>query len=79
MQDVAVRCFDAIGGLDLMSAPPRRYRFERTMGGTILAGGETDLDFVDVQTGRPPAIPKSTDRAFAPSEDDPDDVSVKGA
>ena len=35
----------------------RRYRFVRAGDGTVLAKGETDWVFVDVQRGRPRSVP----------------------
>lgn len=42
----------------------RRYRFLRTSDNTLLARGETDWVFVDVQTGRPKTIPDEVAQAF---------------
>lgn len=43
----------------------RKYSFERASDGAILARGETDWVFVDIETGRPCAIPADIRRAFA--------------
>jgi len=42
----------------------RKYSFARVSDGAILARGETDWVFVDVETGRPRAIPADIRRAF---------------
>jgi acyl-CoA thioester hydrolase len=42
----------------------RRYRFVRTTDNATLAQGETDWVFIDLQTGRPRAIPHEVSRAF---------------
>ena len=42
----------------------RRYKCIRAADGTVLAQGETDWVFVDVNTGRPRAIPDEIKNAF---------------
>jgi acyl-CoA thioester hydrolase len=42
----------------------RKYRFERLSGGEVLAEGETDWAFLDVQSNRPKSIPESITALF---------------
>jgi acyl-CoA thioester hydrolase len=42
----------------------RRYRFTRAGDGTVLARGETDWVFVDVETGRPRSVPEELKSMF---------------
>jgi acyl-CoA thioester hydrolase len=42
----------------------RKYRFQRVSDKTVLAEGETDWVFVDVDTGRPRVIPETVAGAF---------------
>src|SRR5258706_1671840 len=42
----------------------RKYRFERAADNTLLAEGETDWGFVDLQTHRPPSVPESIQMLF---------------
>jgi acyl-CoA thioester hydrolase len=43
----------------------RKYRFERSADGEVLAEGETDWVFIDVATGRPKSVPESFIPMFA--------------
>lgn len=45
----------------------RKYRFERATDGVLLAEGETDWVFVDVQTGRPRSVPEEIKGMFEAS------------
>jgi acyl-CoA thioester hydrolase len=45
----------------------RKYRFERAADGVLLAEGETDWVFVDLQTGRPRSVPEEIRVMFLPS------------
>ena len=44
----------------------RKYRFERVNDGTLLAEGETDWVFVDLQSARPKSIPEAIRAMFQP-------------
>lgn len=49
----------------------RKYRFVRAVDGVVLAEGETDWVFVDVQSGRPRSIPEVVRSMFDVSPDGP--------
>lgn len=51
----------------------RKYKFFRVSDNAVLAKGETDWVFVDVETGRPRAIPNQVKRAFevVPEDQEP--------
>ncbi|MFZ2642118.1 MAG: acyl-CoA thioesterase [Verrucomicrobiia bacterium] len=42
----------------------RRYKFLRSIDDTVLAEGETDWVFVEVNTGRPRSVPESVSSLF---------------
>ncbi|GAB1471363.1 acyl-CoA thioesterase [Chloroflexota bacterium] len=44
----------------------RMYEFVRKSDGKILVKGETDWVFIDVETGRPKAIPVEVENVFTP-------------
>jgi acyl-CoA thioester hydrolase len=46
----------------------RKYEFVRRMDGKLLVRGETDWVFMDIQTGRPLAIPEEVSRVFTISQ-----------
>jgi len=49
----------------------RKYRFVRAADDVVLAEGETDWVFVDVQSGRPKSIPEAVRAMFDISPDGP--------
>jgi acyl-CoA thioester hydrolase len=49
----------------------RRYRFTRAADATLLAGGETDWAFVDLNTGRPRSIVSDVSAMFELVPDPP--------
>src|SRR5688500_1813898 len=48
----------------------RKYRFERVNDATLLAEGETDWVFFDVQSARPKSIPEAIQAKFQPPAPD---------
>ena len=49
----------------------RKYEFARPADGALVAKGETDWVFVDVQTGRPRSIPEWIQAMFVAAPNDP--------
>jgi acyl-CoA thioester hydrolase len=48
----------------------RKYRFERLPDNTVLAEGETDWAFLDLQSGRPRSIPDAIRAMFVTRHDE---------